>query len=374
MVITKGAGRIAEVAARFTLDAMPGRQMSIDADLGAGLIDETEARRRREEISRYADFYGSMDGAAKFVRGDAVAGLVITAINLVGGFVIGMTQHGHVGRRGAHHLQLAHRRRRPRHPDPGADREHRGRHARDLRLLAAPRWRPSIGAAADAQPARALDRGAAILAPASPSCPACRPLPFLVLARRGRRWPGLSPPAGAGAPPTGGRSAAEAAEATPALAGRPPLRELLAVEPLETRDRLRADPARGRDAAGRPAAARRHHAQAAGLRARHDRAAGAHPRQHPARPPTSTSSSCAACGSRAASCCPATCSRSTPPAAARRSRGSPTTDPSFGLPAVWIAPEQRDQAEAAGYTVVEAADRALHPPDGDRSATTPPSC
>ncbi|HUK64342.1 MAG TPA: flagellar biosynthesis protein FlhA, partial [Dongiaceae bacterium] len=94
MVITKGAGRIAEVAARFTLDAMPGRQMSIDADLSAGLIDETEARRRREEISRYADFYGSMDGAAKFVRGDAIAGLVITAVNLVGGFVIGMTQRG----------------------------------------------------------------------------------------------------------------------------------------------------------------------------------------------------------------------------------------------------------------------------------------
>jgi flagellar biosynthesis protein FlhA len=94
MVITKGAGRIAEVAARFTLDAMPGRQMSIDADLGAGLIDEAEARRRREEISRYADFYGSMDGAAKFVRGDAIAGLVITFINLIGGFIIGMTQHG----------------------------------------------------------------------------------------------------------------------------------------------------------------------------------------------------------------------------------------------------------------------------------------
>lgn len=94
MVITKGAGRVAEVAARFTLDAMPGRQMSIDADLSAGLIDEIEAKRRREEISAYADFYGSMDGAAKFVRGDAVAGLVITAINLVGGFIIGMTQQG----------------------------------------------------------------------------------------------------------------------------------------------------------------------------------------------------------------------------------------------------------------------------------------
>ncbi len=94
MVITKGAGRIAEVAARFTLDAMPGKQMAIDADLGAGLIDETEARRRRQEIARYADFFGSMDGAAKFVRGDAVAGLVITAINLVGGFIIGMAQQG----------------------------------------------------------------------------------------------------------------------------------------------------------------------------------------------------------------------------------------------------------------------------------------
>ncbi|MDZ4673131.1 MAG: flagellar biosynthesis protein FlhA [Gemmatimonadota bacterium] len=94
MVITKGAGRIAEVAARFTLDAMPGKQMAIDADLGAGLIDEHEARRRRREIARSADFYGAMDGAAKFVRGDAVAGLIITAINLVGGFAIGMFQQG----------------------------------------------------------------------------------------------------------------------------------------------------------------------------------------------------------------------------------------------------------------------------------------
>jgi flagellar biosynthesis protein FlhA len=94
MVITKGSGRIAEVAARFTLDALPGRQMSIDADLSAGLIDENEARERRHEINRYADFYGAMDGAAKFVRGDAVAGLIITGINLVGGLVIGMTQRG----------------------------------------------------------------------------------------------------------------------------------------------------------------------------------------------------------------------------------------------------------------------------------------
>ncbi|MFC1692537.1 flagellar biosynthesis protein FlhA [Candidatus Latescibacterota bacterium] len=92
VVITKGATRIAEVSARFTLDAMPGKQMAIDADLNAGLIDEDEARRRRLEISREADFYGAMDGAAKFVRGDVIAGLIITIINIIGGFIIGIAQ------------------------------------------------------------------------------------------------------------------------------------------------------------------------------------------------------------------------------------------------------------------------------------------
>jgi flagellar biosynthesis protein FlhA len=94
VVITKGAGRIAEVAARFTLDAMPGKQMAIDADLNAGMIDETEARRRRQDVSREADFYGAMDGSSKFVRGDAVAGIAITGINIVGGFIIGVFQMG----------------------------------------------------------------------------------------------------------------------------------------------------------------------------------------------------------------------------------------------------------------------------------------
>ncbi len=93
IVITKGAQRIAEVAARFTLDAMPGKQMAIDADLNAGIIDEEEARRRRQEIQREADFYGAMDGASKFVRGDAIAGLIITFINIVGGLIIGVMQY-----------------------------------------------------------------------------------------------------------------------------------------------------------------------------------------------------------------------------------------------------------------------------------------
>ncbi|PHR29434.1 MAG: flagellar biosynthesis protein FlhA [Desulfotalea sp.] len=94
MVITKGAGRVAEVAARFTLDAMPGKQMAIDADLNAGIINETEAKQRREDVSKEASFYGAMDGASKFVKGDAIAGIIITLINIGAGFVIGVVQNG----------------------------------------------------------------------------------------------------------------------------------------------------------------------------------------------------------------------------------------------------------------------------------------
>jgi len=93
VVVTKGAGRVAEVSARFTLDSMPGKQMAIDADLNQGLIDQEEAKARREEVTREADFYGSMDGASKFVRGDAIAGILITIINVLGGFTIGVLQH-----------------------------------------------------------------------------------------------------------------------------------------------------------------------------------------------------------------------------------------------------------------------------------------
>src|SRR3954463_14543573 len=94
VVITKGSGRISEVAARFTLDAMPGKQMAIDADLNAGHITEAQARERRETISQEADFYGAMDGASKFVRGDAIAGIVITFVNVLGGFYVGMFEKG----------------------------------------------------------------------------------------------------------------------------------------------------------------------------------------------------------------------------------------------------------------------------------------
>jgi len=106
VVVTKGATRIAEVSARFTLDSMPGKQMAIDADLNAGLIDQDQARLRREEIMQESDFYGSMDGASKFVRGDAVAGILILFINIIGGFIIGVAQHDLTFAEAAHNYTL----------------------------------------------------------------------------------------------------------------------------------------------------------------------------------------------------------------------------------------------------------------------------
>ena len=109
VVVTKGAGRISEVTARFTLDAMPGKQMAIDADLNAGLITQDEARARRAEVRAEADFYGSMDGASKFVRGDAIAGILILVINIIGGLVIGVMAPRHVVRRRGARLHAARR-------------------------------------------------------------------------------------------------------------------------------------------------------------------------------------------------------------------------------------------------------------------------
>ncbi|MFA9270005.1 MAG: flagellar biosynthesis protein FlhA [Baekduiaceae bacterium] len=106
MVITAGAGRVAEVGARFTLDAMPGKQMAIDADLNNGQITEDEARTRRDDIQREADFFGSMDGASKFVKGDAMAAIVITLINLIGGIIVGVMQQGMSFAEAAQHFSL----------------------------------------------------------------------------------------------------------------------------------------------------------------------------------------------------------------------------------------------------------------------------
>jgi flagellar biosynthesis protein FlhA len=129
IVITKGSGRIAEVSARFSLDAMPGKQMAIDADLSSGIISENEARERREELTQESSFFGSMDGASKFVRGDAIAGLLITIINVIGGIIIGMAQNDLRFRRCRLDLHGVDCRRRPCQPNPGADRLHRRRPA-----------------------------------------------------------------------------------------------------------------------------------------------------------------------------------------------------------------------------------------------------
>ena len=142
VVITNGAGRVAEVGARFTLDAMPGKQMAIDADLNAGQITDEEARKRRAEIAREADFYGAMDGASKFVKGDAIAGILITSINLIGGIVDRRRAAGHAVRRGRPALLAADRRRRPRRADPRAADLGRHRHHRHpLGLRGRPRHR-----------------------------------------------------------------------------------------------------------------------------------------------------------------------------------------------------------------------------------------
>src|SRR5919205_3048622 len=106
VVVTKGAERVAEVGARFTLDAMPGKQMAIDADLNAGLITEDQAKRRRAEVAAESDFYGAMDGGSKFVKGDAMAAVLITLINLIGGIVIGIVQQGHSMSEAAHTFSL----------------------------------------------------------------------------------------------------------------------------------------------------------------------------------------------------------------------------------------------------------------------------
>jgi flagellar biosynthesis protein FlhA len=345
MVITKGAGRIAEVAARFTLDAMPGRQMSIDADLSAGLIDESEARRRRDEISRYADFYGAMDGAAKFVRGDAVAGLVITGINLIGGFIIGMTQH-----------------------DMSAGealRTFSSLSVGDGLVTQIPALIVSTaagilvtfgsGGVAMAQSiatqltrdARALWTAAGLLAlfAVVPGLPA---LPFLLLAGTSA---GLASVTGRRE-----RSARSAPEAAVPPASAPPtgpaLQEILTVEPLEIEVGYGlvslVDEKQGGDLLQRVGIMRKQLAFELGIvvppaRIRDNIQLGAHEYVIRIR------------GVRVAGAevLPRQLLALDTTGSAGRLDGAHVTDPSFGLAAVWIAPEQRVQAEAAGYTVVE---------------------
>ncbi len=346
MVITKGAGRIAEVAARFTLDAMPGRQMSIDADLSAGLIDEDEARGRRVEIARYADFYGAMDGAAKFVRGDAVAGLLITGINLVGGFVIGMTQRGlGAGQALATYTTLT---------------------VGDGLVTQIPALivstsagiivtygssTPSVGPAMAAQftrHPRAIWMASGILAVLAvmPGFPA---FPFLLLstASGGVAWLAVVRQRRRRE-----EAAAASAKPQPTREGMPPVRELLHVDPLELEVGYAlvplVDESQKGDLLQRVGLMRKQLALELGMVV----------------PPvrvrdnirlTATEYVIKLRGVRVArgEIMPQYCLALATGDTSGHIEGLRTTDPSYGIPAVWINPERRQDAEASGYSVVD---------------------
>ena len=344
MVITKGAGRIAEVAARFTLDAMPGRQMSIDADLGAGLIDEAEARRRREEINRHADFYGAMDGAAKFVRGDAVASLVITGINLVGGFVIGMTQRG----LGVSQALATY----------GSLTVGQGLVNQIPALIvstsagilvtygsAGTQVAPTTLAQLGHYP-RALWSATAVLGALAlvPGLPA---LPFLLMSgvTGGAAWTAAKTGAQA-------KRAAASAAAQPAAPTAAAPADLLAVEPLELEVGYSlvplVDEAQHGDLLQRIALVRKQIAVELGILVPPVRI-----RDNIQLPSTEYRMRLRGTEVARGEVMPRYLLALNGGGAAEPIEGIRTTDPSFGMPAVWIAPERRIEAEAAGYRVVE---------------------
>ncbi len=347
MVITKGAGRIAEVAARFTLDAMPGRQMSIDADLGAGLIDETEARRRREEITRYADFYGAMDGAAKFVRGDAVAGLIITAINLIGGFIIGMLQLDMTAAEAAHTFTSL----------SVGD----GLVSQIPALIVSTAAgiivtygtsSPSVGPAIAAQLTRhprAMWISSIILA-ALGLVPGFPLLPFVVLAGATASVAWISQRSAAeaaAAPPIAPVRAAEATE--PATQ----MKELLAVEPLEVEVGYAlvplVDESQHGDLLQRIGIMRKQVAMELGIIVPPARI-----RDNIQLPATEYVIKLRGIKVAGGEVMPRHLLALNTSGSTVALEGVHTADPSFGIPAVWIAPERRMEAEANGYGVVEA--------------------
>ena len=341
MVITKGSGRIAEVAARFSLDAMPGKQMAIDADLSSGLIDEKEARRRRRELEEESGFYGAMDGAAKFVRGDAIAALIITVINIVGGLSIGLLRHG---------MSFA---------DAAAT--FTTLTAGDGLVSQIPALLVSTAAGIVVTKGGMEGTADAALIRQLGSSP--KPL-----AMAGRRRGG----AGAAAGP---------ADAAVPGARRPRgRRRLAALQDTRRSPAADAPAAAGRHrAADQRRAADRHDPAGAGLRpagaggrrgAAADRAdqgpapldrrrdglraaAGAHPGQHATRRRHTTRSASRRSRPAAASCARPCCWRWTRSGGTPAVPGEPTREPAFGLPALWIDPALKEEAMFRGCTVVD---------------------
>jgi flagellar biosynthesis protein FlhA len=369
IVITKGAERVAEVAARFTLDAMPGKQMAIDADLNAGLIEEGEARQRRSDIQREADFYGAMDGASKFVKGDAIAGLIITVINILGGLAIGTFQRGmDVGQAlGTYSLLTIGDGLVAQIPSllfstatgiivtRAAGDSNLGQDiVSTLTAYHRPMW---IGSA--------MLLGLAVV-------PGLPTFPFAILGcllaftgyhvyregvvqeeRTGAPPKGGAPAKGGapGGPPPGGGAPSGGAPAGPQ--GPENVLPLLAVDPLEVEIGYAliplVDPAQGGDMLERIGTIRRQMAMEFGLVVPPIRL-----RDNIQLKPTEYVVLVKGGEAGRSELLPDHYLAMNTSGSDKTFVGVPTVEPSFGLPAIWIAPELRDQAEGAGYTVVDA--------------------
>jgi flagellar biosynthesis protein FlhA len=362
MVITKGSERVAEVAARFTLDAMPGKQMAIDADLNAGTIDESEARVRRSNIQREADFYGAMDGASKFVKGDAVAGLIITIINIVGGLAIGVLQKGMDVRTAAQTYSLLTVgdglvsqvpallfstatglivTRSAGENDLGMD----------IITSLATNHRPLFISAGTLF--------ALAMVPGMPTVPfGVLGILMAALARVVYREGELqrTETGGGRRPSSGGSPASSAASgpgAPPAAPGSPEnVMQLLTVDPMEVEIGYAlismVDPGQGGDMLDRIGTIRRQMAMDLGLVVPPIRI-----RDNIQLKPTEYVIRMKGAEIGGGELLPDHYLSMSVEQSDDALVGIPTTEPSFGLPAVWISPEVRDQAEAMGYTVVD---------------------
>ena len=370
LVITKGAERVAEVAARFTLDAMPGKQMSIDADLNSGLIDEQGARTRRQEIQKEADFYGAMDGASKFVKGDAVAGLIITMINIVGGLSIGVFMRGMPLERAAQAYSLM-------TVGDGLVGQipallfSTAMGVIVTRAAAASELGPDI-VQAFTRYTRPLYLGSAMLFTLA-MIPGLPTAPFLMLALLtgitgymvGREETAsaveASLPAGERAPAPGAGAPAGASTGAPAAAAEPKappaspeeVMKLLTVEPMEAEIGYAIipliDPAQGGDMLDRIGTIRKQMAVEMGIVVPPIRI-----RDNIQIKPTEYILRVKGAEVGRGELLPDHYLAMNTGGVEEDLIGVPTKEPAFGLPALWISPDLRDKAEAMGYTVVDA--------------------
>ena len=369
LVITKGAERVAEVAARFTLDAMPGKQMAIDADLNSGLIDDQEARARRKDIQREADFYGAMDGASKFVKGDAIAGLIITMINIVGGLSIGVFQRGMPAGRAAELYSLM-------TVGDGLVSQipallfSTATGVIVTRAAAASDLGQDIVVAFTKYP-RPLYIGSGLLL-ALGLIPGLPTIPFAILAslmggmgymvaregtaqeiEGGEPRPSGAVPQGTGAPTPGAAGAPQPGGPAPAPASPEDVMRLLTVDPMEAEIGYAiiplVDPAQGGDMLERIGTIRKQMAVELGVVVPPIRI-----RDNIQIKPTEYVLRVKGAEAGRGELLPDHYLAMNTGGVEEELIGIPTTEPAFGLPALWISPDLRDKAETMGYTVVDA--------------------